>query len=80
MLYKTMVLGILEERPEMYERLRRRRKLLPTLEQYAAELKAIHEVCKERLATAMPGGSQSQIASEALEIALQEFQERLPPS
>jgi hypothetical protein len=79
MLYKTMILGLLEQRPTLYEQLRRRRTLLRTLEQYAAELKTTHEAWKERLAQATPGGSQTQIASEALEIALQEFQDRLPP-
>jgi hypothetical protein len=80
MLYKTMILGLLEQRPAMYEQLRRRRTLLPTLDQYAAELKFSHEAWKERLAQAMPGGSQVQIATEALEIALQQLRDRLPPA
>jgi hypothetical protein len=77
MLYKTMVLGILEQRPEIYEQLRSRRMLLPTAESYAAELKARHEAWKERLSRTNRG-SETQISSEALEIALQELQDRLP--
>jgi hypothetical protein len=78
MQYKTIVLELLKERPELHEQLRLTRRLLPTLETCARELKASHETWKETLALANPGSDQSQIASEALEMALKELEDRLP--
>ena len=37
MQYKTIILELLEQRPQMHEELRQSRKLLPTLEFYASE-------------------------------------------
>ena len=78
MKYKTIVLELLEQRPKMHEQLRKERKLLPALELYARELKTSHEAWKERLSQTMPGSDQSQIASEALELAISELQACLP--
>jgi hypothetical protein len=78
MQYKTMILELLQQRPEIHDLLRRERKLLPTMEHYAQELKSSHEAWKERLLALTPGSDPSQIASEALEMALQELQDRLP--
>ncbi len=78
MLYKTIVLAFLQQRAEMHEQLRKNRKLLPALEFYAKELKTSHEAWKETLSQAKPGGDQSQIASEAMEIAVKELEDRLP--
>jgi hypothetical protein len=76
--YKTIVLELLKEKPEIQKKLRRSRTLLPTLNRYARELKANHERWKERLSQAKPGSNQTQIASEALEIALKELEDSLP--
>ena len=78
MQYKTIVLELLEQRPETHDQLRKERKLLTTLEFYAKELKTSHEAWKETLGQQRPGSDQSQIASEALEIALKELEDRLP--
>jgi hypothetical protein len=78
MQYKTIVLELLQQRPQMHEQLRKERKLLTTLEFYAGELKESHEAWKELLDLANPGSDQSQIASEALEIALKGLEDRLP--
>ena len=78
MQYKTIVHEMLQQRPQMREQLRKSRKLLPTLELYARELKTSHEAWKDMLAQMRPGSSQSQIASEALELALKEMEDRLP--
>jgi hypothetical protein len=74
MLYKTMVLELIQQRPELHEQLRKDRMLLPMLEFCARRLKASHEARKEVLSQARPGSDPSQIASEALEIALQDLQ------
>jgi len=78
MQYKTIVLELLQQRPEMHEQLRKERKLLTTLEFYAKELKESHEAWKETLGQQRPGSDQSQIASEAMELALKELEDRLP--
>lgn len=76
--YKTIILEMLEQRPKMREELRQSRKLLPTLEFYASELKDSHEAWKERLLQAKPATDPSQIASEAMELALKDMEDRLP--
>jgi len=78
MQYKTMALELLRERTELYEQLRLTHRLLSTLETCARELKARHETWMEKLAKAKPDGQPSQIASEALEMALKELEARLP--
>ncbi len=78
MQYKTIVLELLQQRPEMHEQLRKDRKLLTTMESYARDLKSSHEAWKETLGQERPGSDQSQIASEALEMALKDLEDRLP--
>jgi hypothetical protein len=77
-LYKTIVLELLEQRPEMHDQLRKERMLLATMERYAAELKALHDAWEEQLSQARPGSDESQSSSEALEIVLQELEASLP--
>ena len=76
--YKTIVLALLQERTDLHDRLRRERMLLSAVERYARAVKTSHESWKARLATATPGRDGSQIASEALESALQELLTQLP--
>ena len=78
MQYKTIVLELLKQQTELHEQLRSKRQLLTTLESYALELKASHEAWKETLSQARPGSDPSQIASEALEMAIQELRDHLP--
>jgi hypothetical protein len=78
MQYKTIILELLQQRPQMHEQLRQSRKLLPALETYAHELKTSHQAWMEELSQARPESNRTQIASEALEMALKELQDRLP--
>lgn len=78
--YKTIVLELLQQRQEMHDQLRQRRKLLTTMEQYARELKTSHEAWKETLTRERPGNDQSQIAFEALAMAIRDLEDRLPPA
>lgn len=78
MQYKTIVLELLKERTELHEQLRLTRRLLPTLETSARELKASHESWTATLSEANPSSDPSQIASEALELAIKELEDRLP--
>ncbi|MBS0267268.1 MAG: hypothetical protein JSS02_35415 [Planctomycetes bacterium] len=77
MQYKTIVLELLQQRTEMHDQLRKDRKLLPALEFYARELKTSHEAWKETFSEAKPGSDPSQIASEAMEMAVKELEDRL---
>jgi hypothetical protein len=76
--YKTIVLQLLEQHPELYSQLRNRRQLLPALDIYSDQLKTLHEEEKEVLSQAKPDSDPIQINSEALEIALKAFEDRLP--
>lgn len=79
MQYKTIVLEMLKERTKLHEQLRQARRLLPAMEAYAKELKASHQSWMETLSAARPGSDPSQISSEAMEMALKELEDRLPP-
>jgi len=78
MQYKTIVLELLKDRTEFHELLRKEKKLLQTMERHARELKASHEAWQEFLTQTRTGSSKTQIASEALEIATKELEDRLP--
>ena len=79
MQYKTIVLELLKERTELHEQLRLTRRLLPTMETCASELKASHEALEGDPGTRrIPDSDPSQISSEAMELALRELEERLP--
>jgi hypothetical protein len=77
MQYKTIVLELLEQRPETYEHLRSQRMLLSAVDRFSQELKTRHESWIEELYLAKPQSEASQISSEALEIALQELERHL---
>lgn len=76
--YKTIVLELIQQRSELHEQLRISRRLLPTLEAWGRELKTRHEAWRGRLWQATPGRNRGQIASEALELAVKELEDRLP--
>ena len=78
MQYKTIVLELLKQRTELHEQLRLTRRLLPTMEACARQLKESHEAWMATLAQSQPGSDPRQISSEALELALQELEDRLP--
>ena len=78
MLYKTIVLGLLEENQKLHQELRTRGTLLQTMERYASELKTRHDYWKEELHQSQPGSDPLQISSKALELALQDLRASLP--
>jgi len=78
MQYKSIVLELLQQRPEIHDQLRKQRKLLSTMERYAKELQTSHRAWIELLAQMRPNSDARQLYSEALEIALGELEDRLP--
>jgi DNA-directed RNA polymerase specialized sigma subunit len=77
MQYKTIVHELLQQQTELHDELRLTRRLLPTIETLAKQLKGSHEVWKETLSQSKPSSDPSQIASEALELAVKELEDRL---
>jgi len=80
MQYKTIVLNLLRQRRELHNLLKSSRKLLPTLDRVAKELKLSHATWQIDLSQARPDSDPSQISSEALEKAIKELEDRLPPA
>ena len=80
MQYKTMALELLSEKTELYEQLRLMHRVLSTLETWATELKASHEKWQQTLSAAKPDSQPNLMASEALELAIKELADRLPPA
>jgi len=77
MKYKMIVLQLLQECPLIYDRLIRNRTLLPALEAHAEELRANHHAWQDRLWQTKPDSDATQVASEAMELALKELENRL---
>lgn len=81
MRYKTIVLELLQQqRTELYTQLRKEHNILIAIDIYARQLKKNHEAWMAIIAQANPGSDPSQISSEALEMALKELEDRLPPA
>ena len=77
--YKTIVLGLLQEQyPALHEQLRKSRTLLQAMDDYAVSLKRHHESWMDRLALSKPDSDPAQIASQALELALEDLRDDLP--
>jgi len=78
MLYKSIIHDLIQQRPDFHDQLRKERKLLPTLEKYARELRISHEAWQKMLLQMRPGSDRGQIANEAMEMALKEMEDHLP--
>ncbi len=78
--YKTIALELIGEQPELYERLRSTKRLLPAMDAYALDLKARHEHWKEQIGRRNPGGDPRQAAAEALELATEDLRRSLSAS
>lgn len=78
-MYKTLVLDLLEDQyPKLHEQLRASRTLLSTLDEQATALKRYHQTRMDELAKAKPDSDQAQIASQALELAIEDLRHDLP--
>ena len=78
MMYKTIVLELLQQNPALHNRLRASRMLLSTVDLQATALKRYHETWMDRLSQAKPDRDPIQVASEAMELALEDLRENLP--
>ena len=79
MLYKTIILELLQDQyPKLHERLRSSRTLPSTLDEQAAALKRYHQTRMDELAQAKPDSDPAQMASQALELAIEDLRDSLP--
>ena len=77
MQYKTMVLELLQQRPQIHDSLRKERKLLAMVESQARGLKARHEELMDVFSQMKPQKDSNQISGMALEMSLRELEELL---
>src|SRR5262245_60671960 len=77
--FKTIVLELLQDHPTLHERLRESRTLLRALDRSAAHFRARHVFWMSELGRTKTATEPSQLSSSALEIAVQEFRDALPP-
>lgn len=78
MLYKTIMLEMIQDRPGLYFELRSTNRLLPAVETYASELRTRHQVWKHAITRRRPESSPTQVADEAMELAIEDMTSRLP--
>ena len=76
--YKTIVLEMIQDRPRLYEQLRSSKRLLPSMESYAVDLRDNHLAWQATLTMQRPGSDRSLIASEAMELAIADLMRCLP--
>ena len=70
---KTIALELLDQFPTLREELLLKRMMLPALDHYSTDLKASHDHWASQIARLRPETAPEQIASEALEIAIEEL-------
>lgn len=74
MQYKTIILEMLEDRADLYERLRKEGTLLATMERLSGDLKAAHGRFEDDLRQRSPFSSDAQVSSAAMELAVSEME------
>ena len=73
MQYMTIVLKLIQGRASLHQQLRRQGQLLAATEQYAMELKMLHQAWMSELYRTRAESHPAQIRAEALELALAEL-------
>lgn len=75
--YNTITLELIREQPELYEQLRSTKRLLPSMDAYAVDLRTSHRAMIETFTRKWPSRDRRQIEAEALEMAIEELRNRL---
>jgi hypothetical protein len=73
MYYKTITLELIQDHPALHEQLRATRTLLTAVDLHAVALKRYHQTRMEELSLARPESEEMQIASAALELAIEDL-------
>lgn len=79
MQYKTIVLGLLEQQPSLYQQLTANKTIAQMLERLAIALSHCHQSWMTELQKVGTVSDPTQLTSRALELALRELQEDLQP-
>ncbi|HEX3152678.1 MAG TPA: hypothetical protein VHR66_31690 [Gemmataceae bacterium] len=77
-MYKTLVLQLLRQRPKLHDYLKKSGTLLQAMELKAMEVKGSHEAYKVVIGKMKPGSDPSQVAAEALELAVKDLEDIMP--
>lgn len=75
--YKTVTLELLQDQPQLYDRLKRDRLLLAALEACSTDLRTRHLALARQLSQSRPEASLEQTSLEAYEIAVHELHQRI---
>ena len=77
--YKTIVLELIRyDYPALHKRLRQSRSLLAAVEDHARGLRRYHHDWIDRLSIKWPNRDPAMIASQAMELAIQDLRDDLP--
>jgi hypothetical protein len=79
MKYKTIILELLEQNPDLYRRLKRNRQVRQTMDRLAVDLQRRHLELRSYLQQSQPGAGSSELSSQAMEMAIAELREQLVP-
>ncbi len=74
--YKTILLELIRQDREFHDRMKQSGTLASSLDRFALELKSRHDTWKQELSRLRPTSDPTSIASEALELALREMENR----
>lgn len=77
MQYKTIVLGLIEDQPQLHQQLTQHRTLLRTLDRLATALSHCHAEWMECLRARNPHSDRSQLSNQAMELATQQLRDSL---
>jgi hypothetical protein len=80
MQYKTITLSLIEQRPQWHQQLQQSGTMQATLDHYANLLSQSHEQWKAELMGQRGESDSILLASEALELAMQDFQDNHLPA
>ena len=78
MQYKSIVLSLIQARPHLHDELRQASQLLAAVDHCSTTLKTRHQELTRTMSEKSPGRNPDQLSREAFEIALEEFESRLP--
>ncbi len=79
MQYNTIVLELIQQRPLLHDQLTSSNSLLSAVNHYAPLLRDNHLAIIEELREKRPESAEIQLASEAIELALEQLEAILPP-
>jgi hypothetical protein len=75
--YKTIVMELINDHPELQSRLLENQTLLPSIEQWAVILRRQHRELIEEFLQQESGVTANEVSSRAMEVAVEQIREQL---